>query len=423
MRSIRLIRNVKLGIKSLLLHKLRSVLTMLGVVFGVGSVIAMLAIGEGSKQQTLKEFERMGTNNIILASRKPADADSVGNTGSRTAEYGLTRMDFERIRRSVAGVRRVVPVHERKVTASMSTRRVEIEVAGTTADWFDLIDRELLAGRRFTDLDGERLRPVAVLTEQLARRLLATERVIGQRIAMDDKVLTVVGVIRSEDRLEEDGGTPDADIDAYVPFETYMDLWGPVTIERSAGTRNAEDVELRRMIVEAAETPMVLPLARTIRYLLDRFHETADYSVSVPYELLRQRARSQAIWNLTLGSIAGISLLVGGIGIMNIMLASVTERTREIGIRRAIGAKRGQIVVQFLTEALLLSSVGGLIGIALGALALPFAISYYSGYPTAVPAYAIFLSVGISLLVGCVFGLYPALRAAKLDPIVALRHE
>jgi putative ABC transport system permease protein len=427
MQTIRLVRPIKLGVKSLMLHKLRSVLTMLGVVFGVGSVIAMLAIGEGSKQQALAQIEKLGTHNIIITSRKPVDAGQAGGsqTDNRVISYGLKYEDETRIAETIPHITRTVPIRKLPKILQVHDRRISSDVIGTTAEWFDLLDRPVLAGRTLRPIDERRMAPVVVLTEPLARRLLATTHTVGQNVAIGDKVFTVIGIVEKETRVGEAGNTLDAGKDAFIPLSTCRDYFGELIEEEGAGSETREFVDLHQLVVQADGRDHVETVADNVRYLLERFHEEQDYEVSVPLELLRQAAQTQAIWNITLGSIAGISLLVGGIGIMNIMLASVTERTREIGIRRAIGARRAQIILQFLIESMLLSVSGGGIGLILGALVLPFLIVHLSGGQIAaiVPLYSIVLSVGISVGVGVLFGIYPAMRASRLDPIVALRHE
>ena len=427
MHITRVKRNLNLSVKSLTLHKLRSLLTMLGVVFGVASVIAMLAIGEGSKEHALAQIERLGTNNIIVHSRKPIESDQSATTqaGNRVLSYGIKYIDEVRIIETIPHVVRTVPIRRIPQLASLQDRRIKIDLIGTTPDWFELIRRDVIAGRILTETDEINQAPVIVLTEQLARRLLVRSSVVGEKIEVADRVFTVVGVVRSESREGEVGGTLDEGKDAFIPITTCRSSFGELIMDQSAGSMSREAIDLHQLIVEVSERDLVEEVAPIVRAMFERFHDSdrVDYEVSVPLELLRQAEETQAVWNWTLGSIAGISLLVGGIGIMNIMLASVTERTREIGIRRAIGAKRGQIMAQFLTEALMLSIVGGLFGLVLGAVVLPFAISQFSGFPTRVPFYAIVLSLGISVMVGVGFGLYPARRAAQMDPIEALRHE
>lgn len=417
-------RNLRLGLKSLLLHKLRSLLTMLGVVFGVASVISMLAIGEGSKREALEQIERLGTNNIIIKSRKPVSEDSTGasDAGRQIQSYGIRYEDAERVKDTIPHVSRIVPIRAISETMSARGQRIDVDVVGTKPELFELIHREVIAGRVLTAEDDLLLRPVIVLTEQVARRILAKSSTIGEQVTLGKSVFTVVGILRSESRVGAAGSTLDSEMDAFIPIETARAVFGEILSDTSTGNFNAENVNLHKLVVQADTRDQVTELASTIRYMFKRFHDVEDYEVSVPLELLRQAEEAQNIWNWTLGAIAGISLLVGGIGIMNIMLASVTERTREIGVRRAIGAGRAQIISQFLIEATMLSLAGGIVGLILGAGVLPLVITNLSGIETIVPMYSIILSVGISVGVGIGFGLYPATRAADLDPIEALRH-
>ncbi len=423
MHQSRIYRNVRLGIKTLMLHKLRSMLTMLGVVFGVGSVIAMLAIGEGSKEEALEQIRKLGSNNIILNTTKPA-AEELNTTAGRSfmSIYGLKYDDERRIREAISTVTRTVPARIIGKDARLGSRRMELRVVGTTPEWFDLVRRPMVAGRPLNAEDMRDRSGSLVLAEHAARKLLATEHTIGQTITVAGSVFRVVGIVQSEAGHGGSLQTPDLAIDAYIPINVCRQHYGEMIVQRSAGSRQRELVELHQILVEIDEIEHVEPAADAIRTMLGRFHDKPDYHIAVPLALLRQAEAEKRIWNLVLGSIAGISLLVGGIGIMNIMLASVTERTREIGIRRAIGAKQRQIIMQFLVETVVLSTTGGLIGIIVG-LTIPWAVEQFAGMRTIVPLYSIILSLGISVGVGVVFGLYPAMRAAKLDPIVALRHE
>lgn len=421
MHRLKAIRNIRLGVKTLLLHKLRSLLTVLGVVFGVGSVIAMLAVGEGASHQAMEQIQKLGSNNIILTSTKPTEDEGTSDQQSFISMYGLLYEDEARIRQTMPHVRRTVPVKQVRKEGWLGERSLDLRVMGTTADWFDLVRRPLLAGRTLTSHDVKRADAVCVLTESGARRLLATEHTIGQTLRIGTDSFIVVGIACAEDS----GGsiqTPDQQTDAYIPLSVAKARYGDLSMRRSTGAMEAEMVELHMILVETDATEHVEELSSAITTMLTRFHKNEDYRINVPLALLRQAEATKRTFNIVLGSIAGISLLVGGIGIMNIMLASVTERTREIGVRRAIGAKRRQIVSQFLIETIVLSTVGGLLGIALGLL-FPWLITRFSDMPTIVPTYGIALSVCISVAVGVVFGIYPAMRAAKLDPIVALRHE
>ena len=420
----RMSRNIRLGVKTLWLHKLRSALTMLGVVFGVGSVIAMLSVGEGASQATLAQIEKLGTRNILVNSQKPPPDENESQVSGRGGVliYGLLYEDAERIREGFQNVRRVVPVRRIPKQGRLGPRSLDLQLVGTTPHWFDLVQRPLLAGRTLNWEDVREDRPVCVLTEHGARRLLATEAALGQTLVIDGNAFRVVGIVKSASAGGDELQLPDRATDAYVPLSTARTRFGEIISIRGAGSSVRELIELHQIIVEVATTDDVERTASAITHMLGRFHDKTDYDLQVPLSLLEQAERTKALFNAVLGSIAGISLLVGGIGIMNIMLASVTERTREIGIRRAIGAKKAHIVQQFLTETVVLSVVGGVIGIVVG-LAIPVIVTAASGMPTVTPPWSIALSFGISAGVGIVFGLYPAIRAANLDPIQALRHE
>ena len=421
MHQSRVVRNIRLGIKNLLLHKLRSFLTILGVVFGVGSVIAMLSVGEGASQQALEQIRKLGSNNIILTALKPMEDQQASVQQSFMSIYGLLYDDDLRMRETIPTIRRTAPVKQVRKLGRLGERTLELRIMGTTPDWFDLVRRPFLAGRPLMESDMSAKSSVCILTEQGARRLLATESSIGQSLRIGADYYCVVGIVQSE-KTAGSIQTPDQEVDAYIPLTAAMERYGDIAIQRTSGSMLREMVELHMVLVEVRSTEEVQKTAAAIENMLTRFHKKKDYRVDVPLALLQQAEATKRTFNIVLGSIAGISLVVGGIGIMNIMLASVTERTREIGIRRAIGAKRRQIVGQFLIETVVLSSIGGFIGIILG-LALPWFITHLAHMPTVVPAYGVVLSLCISVGIGIVFGLYPAIRAANLDPIVALRHE
>ena len=412
---------IKLGIKNLLLHKLRSLLTMLGVVFGVASVVAMLAVGEGASKEAIEQINQLGSTNILVNAAKPVDEEASGAVRRNMSIYGLLYEDDHRIRESFPAVQSVVPVKLMRKEARLRDRLLELRVVGTTPEWFDLVKRPVAAGRVLSNRDLYERKNAVVLTESGARKLLATDSTIGQDVRIGGNYFEVVGIIRN---LTGSSGvqTPDEEVDAYVPIEVARERFGDVQTRRSSGSEEREMVELHQLIVRVRDVADVEPTAAGIEAMLQRFHPKKDYRMSVPLALLRQAERTKRTFNIVLGSIAGISLLVGGIGIMNIMLASVTERTREIGIRRAIGAKRAQIIQQFLIESLVLTMIGGFIGIALG-VTIPAIITMVADMPTVVTPDSLILSVGISIAVGVIFGLYPAIRAASLDPIVALRHE
>ena len=420
MKHTRFYRNIRLGLKDLMLHKLRSLLTMLGVVFGVASVIAMLAVGEGASQQALENIRKLGSANIIVSSKEPIEERD--GRHSHMSIYGLLYLDEVRMRETFADIRRTAPAKIIRKEGRLGARSLELRLVGTTPTWFDLVRRELVAGRTLTERDERENAAAVVLTEYGARRLLATQSSVGQALRIGGNHFEVVGIVRSEGGIGSSVQTPDQEVDAYIPLSTARERFGDVFTMHTSGSRVRERVELHQLIVEVAHTEDVEKTAAGLERLLQRFHPRGDYRVSVPLALLRQAEATKRTFNIVLGSIAGISLLVGGIGIMNIMLASVTERTREIGIRRAIGARRSQIVGQFLVETVALSTLGGATGIALGII-IPWAITRVAQMPTVITAWSLILSVGISLTVGMIFGLYPAVRAAQLDPIEALRHE
>lgn len=411
-----------LGIENLLLHKLRSFLTMLGVVFGVGSVVAMLSVGEGASKEALEQIRKLGSNNIIISSRKSAEEEATSTQRSHMSIYGLTYEDYRRIATSFSNIQKTVPVKLTRKDSRLRARVLELRIVGTTPEWFKLVPREILAGRVLLESDQEKQAPVAVLTEFGARKILATESTIGQTVRIGSDHFEVVGIVKSESGQAGNIQIPDQDVDAYIPIEVARRYFGDIFTKRTSGGDEREMVELHQVIVQVDNSKKVEAVAAGIERMLEMFHKKKDYDVSVPLALIKQTEAMKRRFNIVLGSIAGISLLVGGIGIMNIMLASVTERTREIGIRRAIGAKRRQIVVQFLIETVVLSTMGGIIGLGVGTL-IPFLITYFSGMITVITLKGILLPLLISMTIGILFGLYPAVHAAKVDPIVALRHE
>jgi len=422
MRQTKIGRNILLGIENLLLHKLRSFLTMLGVVFGVGSVVAMLSVGEGASKEALQQIRKLGSTNIIISSIKSAEEQATSTQHSHMSIYGLTYDDHIRIAESFKHVQQTAPVKLLRKDSRLHERAMELRVVGTTPEWFKLVPRQVLAGRVLLASDEEKKLPVAVLTEFGARKLLATEHTIGETIRIGSDQFEVVGIVKSESGQAGNIQIPDQQVDVYISIEVAKRYFGDIFTKVTSGTREREKVELHQIIAQIDKQQNVEATAHAIEQMLQRFHKKQDYVVSVPLALLKQAEATKRTFNIVLGSIAGISLLVGGIGIMNIMLASVTERTREIGIRRAIGAKRRQIIYQFLIETVVLSTIGGIIGLGVGVL-IPLLITYFSGMITVITLKGILLPLLISMTIGILFGLYPAVHAARVDPIVALRHE
>jgi putative ABC transport system permease protein len=439
MFSFQLLNTVRLGIKSLMLHRLRSMLTMLGIIFGVCSVIAMLAIGEGASAEAQESIKRLGRDNIILRSVKPAD-DSRQSSGPGPRrmglKYGLTYEDGGRLQSTIPGVVRVLPMRIIRENVRFGRSEVPCQVIGTLPFYTEVVGLDVVRGRFLSEIDEVHHNNVCVITAGLAQRLFPYEDPLDNSVAIDAFAYRVVGIVREQSMVEQRTQTGQMegepmDNNVYIPLSTSRSRFGEILIRMSAGSFQAEEVQLHQITVQMRDQAAVETADPQIKTVLGRFHDKPDYEIIVPLQLLRQAEQTKRIFNIVLGSIAAISLLVGGIGIMNIMLASVTERTREIGIRRAIGAKRRDITLQFLVETVVLSVGGGLIGVCVGVMipflvcdvALPVLFPDRPPMKTIVTVWSVLLAFGISGAVGIIFGLYPAKAAARLDPIEALRHE
>jgi putative ABC transport system permease protein len=424
---------IKVGAKNLTQHKLRSLLTVLGVILGVGSVIAMLAVGEGSKKEALERIRRLGANNVIIRSVKPAEnretgaASSASQQRSRVLEYGLKHRDFERLTAALPTISRAVPVALIITDAQRRNRRMmNTRILGTTPAFLHVKNLSVRRGRFVTNVDVHSMRNVAVLAAGAAERLFKFEDPLNQTILVGNDVYRVLGVLApqgSGSATPGAAGQQDLNDDIYIPLSCARSRFGELQMTSSSGSRSFEMTQLNEITLTVQDARFVSQTAAMARKLLEKSHPHAtDFEIQVPLELLHQAEREKRIWNLVLGCIAGISLLVGGIGVMNIMLASVTERTREIGIRRALGARRRDITQQFLVETVLLSSIGGVLGVVVGVV-IPAVVSHMANIETEVSLGSIALAFGISVGIGIVFGIYPARRAAMMDPIEALRHE
>jgi putative ABC transport system permease protein len=429
MLSYQVISTVRLGIKSLMLHKLRSMLTMLGIIFGVCSVIAMLAIGEGASYEAQEAIKKLGSQNIILRSVKPADeARQSGNTGRRMGiKYGLTYEDGGRLQSTIPGVLRVLPMRIIRENVRFNRNEVPCQVIGTLPVYTEVVGVDVLRGRFLAQMDELYQNNVCVITAGLAQRLFSYQDPLECAVTIDAFAYQVVGIIREKNMPEQrtQAGKMDGeplDNNVYIPLSTSRSRFGEILIKMSAGSFQAEEIQLHQITVQMQDLQAVETADPQIKTVLSKFHEKVDYETIVPLQLLRQAEQTKRIFNIVLGSIAAISLLVGGIGIMNIMLATVTERTREIGVRRAIGAKRRDITMQFLVETVVLSVGGGLIGVVVGVVT-PLVVSHLTTMKTIVTVWSVLLAFCISGAVGIIFGLYPAKTAARLDPIEALRHE
>ncbi len=445
----RFIRTVKLALKSLMLHKLRSGLTVLGIVFGVFSVIAMLAIGEGASQQAQDQVLELGANNVIVRAVKPPQESATTGTRSRVLRYGLKRDDYKLLSRTIPTVLNTIPIREiRKESRYLHRSMSNSRIVGCTADYVTVNHLDMARGRFISEQDLETKANVAVLANGTAETLFKADDPVGKAVKIANKYYKIVGVTKPRTASAAVGGSmsgQDFNKDIYIPLETFRVRLGDLIYNVSAGSFSAEEVELNQITLQVKDEKAVVPTAEVVRETLKRTHRVEDYAVVVPLELLKQAQQIKMIFNVVLGSIAAISLIVGGIGIMNIMLATVTERTREIGVRRALGAKQRDILSQFLTETIVLAGSGGLIGIVLGLLT-PYIFSggqwivsnylmdssaagaseFSSMFGELVPIvrfWSVPLSFGISVFIGLASGLYPAWAAARLDPIEALRHE
>ncbi len=424
----RLKRAVILGLKSLWMHRLRSLLTAMGIVFGVCSVIAMLAIGEGASHEAQQQIKELGSENVILRSVKPTNKTTAGEQErSLILEYGITYRDLSQIQATVPGVSVTVPSRVIKDFIWNEARSVDGTTLGTVP-WFpEMRNRSILRGRYFTELEMSGRIPVCVLSKSLARHLFPLTEPLGDTVRIQNSYFRVIGVIQDDPAAagsgEGDGKSDTSEaMEMMVPISTLSDHFGEVIFKYRSGSFEAEKVQFHEVTVRIDDPDRVMAAAEAIRHILARNHKQGDYAMVVPLDLLRRAERTKQIFNIVLGSIAAISLLVGGIGIMNIMLATVTERTREIGIRRALGAKRKDIVVQFLVETVMLSGAGGLLGVALG-LAIPLLITHFANMVTIIQFWAPALAFTISVVTGVLFGIYPAFRAAGMNPVEALRHE
>lgn len=438
------LQQLRLGFRSLLLHKLRSALAVLGILIGVTAVIWLVALGEGVSYQAQQQIKNLGATSIIVRSIKPTE-EANSESGSRSGiAYGLLRDDYDRILANVPTITKAMPMREISREVRNGEFAIDATLVGCTPEYFDINRLGIERGRPLSAADMEYLDNVAVLAYEVAERLFPIEDPVGRAVQIGDEFYVVIGVAEQRTASAAIGGSLAArqyDKDVYIPLSTFRARIGDRVITVRGGTFQNETVELNQITAVVDDMKAVDSSADIIRDLLRRYHKSLDYAVVVPKELLEQAETLRTMFNVLLLLIAGISLLVGGIGIMNIMLATVTERTREIGIRRALGATKGEIVQQFLWETVVLSGTGGLLGVAFGFLCGPTVAlvrqtiselfpEVWSSLPPNIrdlepllAPWSIAAAFGISVGVGIIFGIYPARRAANMDPIEALRHE
>jgi putative ABC transport system permease protein len=433
-----LFETIRLGLSNLRVHLLRSVLTALGIILGVAAVITMVSIGEGAKQAALDQIERLGARNIILRSVRPAQSteQTGGNRRGVQISYGLTRADFDLIREQFPDAASIVPLKSIGAEVLKDERKLTSQAFGTISEFLEVSGSRVARGRFLSEQDVDARVGLAVLGSQVAADLFPTSDPINQSLRIDHQVFQIIGVMAPVGLSGGAGAAlvgRDLNNDVYIPVTTARDRFNDLVVRRASGSFSAENIEISEIYFEAPTRPRVVVDAQRIERLLELRHpEMTDIDIVVPYELLETADRQALQSNILLGSIAGISMLVGGIGIMNIMLASVQERTREIGIRRALGATRDDIVRQFIIETGVISMLGGVLGVGLGVgltigikAAAPWIASQIG--TEAIHSQLTGWSIGVSFIVataiGLAFGIYPALVAARQDPIVALRHD
>ena len=435
---------IRLGLRNLALHKLRSILTSLGIILGVAAVIIVVSIGEGNKQATLKEIQALGATNIIIRSQKPPQSSNASSANSFVVQYGIERLDLRRLEEFLPDARHLVPLKAVGSEVRRKNERTVSQVFGTLPSLSEVANLRVRPGGRYlVTEDVISAAPVAVIGAEVADSFFRLEDPVGKDLRVDEQVFTVIGVLEPVGLAGGAGAAlvgRDLNKDVHIPISAAERQFGDVYVRRSSGSFNGEEVQIGEIYLQAETTEDVIDLASRANRILEIGHsDLRDVQVIVPYELLQNAKRTMLVWNIMLVSIAAISLLVGGIGIMNIMLASVVERTREIGIRRAMGATRSHIVAQFLVETGSISTFGGLLGIGFG-IGISLGLGSFIPWLLSLPAFqglvegefkirpeitmwSIVISFFVAAGVGLVFGIYPAIVASQKDPIEALRHD
>ena len=407
--------NIRLAIRGLIDHKFRSFLTMLGIIFGVASVITMLSIGEGAKRAAIAKYQDLGVNNIIIREKKLTD-DELEEVRAKFSQ-GLSIEDANVIKEIVPGVIRTASQAEINTDVKYTDKSSKSTIIGITPEFSEMMNFKAEKGDFITNDQYKRSLKVCVLGAGVASSLFRNENPIGKLVKINDQWMEVVGVLKSKTLFTETVGelaARDLNTDIYVPLSTFLQRFSQENVLAS---------EIQQITVQVDNSDRLVETSELITAILQRHHfNNTDYNIVIPYELLRQEEKEKEIYNFLLGAIAAISLLVGGIGIMNIMLATVMERTREIGIRRAIGARKSDIMSQFVTEAVAISITGGIIGVILG-VSLSWSVSLFTDVTTYIRLYSVFIAFGFSVLVGICFGYLPAKNAANLKPIDSIRYE
>ena len=417
----------RLALRSLRLQKFRAVLTALGIVIGVAAVIAMLSISEGAKREALEQVRLMGVNNLRVRSTKPVinerKKQDQADSGGWISRYGVSPAELAHLRVVAPEIEEIVPLREVRKDVWSRDVKTDIRVVGTSPALVDVLDYHPESGRFLSALDEKDARSVCVLGAEARRKLFRTRSWAGEQVKVGDHFFRVVGVMEEKPGKASSGALmEDPNNQIYVPYATVMSVYGALSMKGGQGSFEAISVEVDEAIVRVRGEDDIPTVNRTVRRSLERAHPRGDFDVVVPLELLKQKQKTQRTFTIVMASIAALSLLVGGIGIMNIMLANVAERKKEIGTRRALGARKRDIRRQFLMESLMLSLMGGLAGIACG-VAGSRIIQSAAGWPTVISGIAVALAFVVAAVTGIVFGTFPAVKAASVDPIVALREE
>jgi putative ABC transport system permease protein len=415
---------IRVALLDLALHKFRSALATVGIVFGVASVMTMISISKGAEHETLARIERLGVDNVILRSVKPSQTgERAPNAEDRFEnQYGLMRRDLDHIRQTFTHVRYAVGMRNLRTNLyTPNGRQLDLTVIATEPDYLHITRSEIARGRFLSPMDQQNHAKICVVGHDAARKLFLFNDPLDQTIRIAGDWYTVVGILDNSAAIKDAGGD-DLNNQVFIPLATARSRYGDVSRTYSVGQNEIVRIQLDAIALQMEDSDLVTVASTRLAAYLQKTHPRKDYELMIPLELMRQKVATQRIFTVVMASIASISLLIGGIGIMNIMLANVYDRRKEIGMRRALGARRRDITRQFLFEAATLTSLGGLAGVALG-YALANGISRYVHWPTAISPATVILSLTVSCLVGLIFGLWPARQASRVNPIEALRSD